>query len=161
MYKVTAYGKNVTEKIINLGINPAKTFTLKLNFKFNRGFILGLIDGDGDCHYKHSKVRITTASLDFTNQILEHFNSLNIYSVLIKENNYYRISIYRKKEVKKLFEYLYTDWNYYCIDYKRKNMLGAFNYKREILDGKILANFQYEKFIKDFYQLDENLLNNF
>lgn len=146
MFNILAFGKNAVKSINDLGITTAKTFDLKLNFKFNRGFILGVIDGDGDCHHKNSNVRITTASVDFANQLKEHFDSLDIYSAIKQEGNYYRVQIQRKKEVKKLFEYLYTDWNYFCVDYKRKNMLGSFNYKQEVLEGKDKACSQYDTF---------------
>ncbi len=154
MFNILAFGKNLVNDLSDLGIVASKTYILKLKFKFNRGFILGVIDGDGDCHHRSSNVRITTASIDFANQLKDHFDSLGIYSVIKPEGNYYRVQIQRKKEIKKLFEYLYTDWNYFCVDYKRKNMLGSFNYKQEILEGKDKAYEQYNKFVTDFYSVD-------
>lgn len=152
MYNIISYGKNAVRTLVDLGITKRKSYTLDVNFSITRGFILGVIDGDGDVHYKKTHVRITSASELFVNKLKEHFDNLNIYCVIRKESNYFRLLFERKPEVKKLYDYLYQDWDCFCLDYKRINMLNSYVFNKIKAEGFEKSEQELNEFLEKYYK---------
>ena len=114
--------------LIELGITPKKSSTLKVNFKINYDFLRGVIDGDGSISKTNKgnsiRVDIVSASVHFIEQIANFYKEEGIDYRIYKRNNTNLICVNRKDSTKKLYDNLYREG---CIYLTRKyNKFGYF-----------------------------------
>jgi hypothetical protein len=111
--------KIVKDYLINLGITPNKSLTLKINFPITYSFLRGLLDGDGHVSKTGRSCYWATASIDFANQISNFLTSENIKHTINKKKYkdegrsdlyYIRVS---SKNLQYLFINMYSDASYY------------------------------------------------
>lgn len=108
------FGSKITHSyLISKGITPRKSLNLKVNFKINRDFLRGIIDGDG-CFSKTRRTqhKITSGSIEFLEQIKQFLQNNNIISkISIQQkvvNTTYCLRIYNYQS-KQLYNLLYKD----------------------------------------------------
>jgi hypothetical protein len=112
--KASFANKTVKEYLIDLGITPRKSMTIKLLGSLNRDILRGVIDGDGyiKSYKNRTCVEIASGSIEFLNQIDEFLSNNNItISSIRKAKSIYLLNIYNQKEVYKLYKLLYTNAN--------------------------------------------------
>lgn len=119
--KQGVYGCYINSKEICLwlknkcGIGPNKALVLNPLIDITWDFIRGYFDGDGSIRLQgvHCESKFTTGSLAWANKISEFLNKNSIYNMIKQKENAYDVNIYRKEEVRKLFELMYKDAEVY------------------------------------------------
>lgn len=113
LYSMYFGSKEIANYLISLGITPKKSKTIKLNIPLSKDILRGIFDGDGSVHNKRLVCKITTASEDLGNQIVDFLKNNDIFSKLRKRGNLncYDVWIERKTDFEKFFELLYKDRN--------------------------------------------------
>lgn len=135
-YYVISTNKKDIEFLFKLGITEKKSLSMKypnIDRKYDRDFIRGYFDGDGSVYesktntyykgvkksYDYIYVRFTTGSIEFANslynKLLEYNIESNIYNDTRLDNNSMYISIYKKKSLKKFFDFIYKDSDIYMM----------------------------------------------
>lgn len=122
--KLTITSYHIVKDLEDKGIIANKSY-LPFNFSnvpqnMQRHVIRGLLDADG-CVWKNEfnkpRANIVSTSLILLEQIQEWLSVVDIHSTLVlsssKKTQLYRISVYSKKDIIKLIEYLYKDSKYY------------------------------------------------
>lgn len=117
------YSKEITDDLKSLGCVPTKSLVLNmtpkliesLNGNFCKDFVRGYFDGDG-CFYikrQNNKIRSVDAHFlgtqMFLSDIQKFLTKNNIYSVLRKYKNIYRLSIERQSDLVKFIDFIYPE----------------------------------------------------
>lgn len=123
LYLIKFSQPDAIRSLENLGIVSNKSLTFKPKFLLNWQFIRGIFDGDG-CFYVNSnnnqpRFDITTGSEKFADELLHFFSTHLLSPYLLKQDNCYRVCIGKKECIKKLYNLLYNNANYY-LERKRK-----------------------------------------
>lgn len=132
-YKLTVSSMEFSKNLINLGCVRGKTYKQynlpKINEKLLPSFIRGYFDGDGSVYMdrKYLRVNICSINKNFLMEIQNILKNNNIESTINEENrtgktyklpnakkasncvNMYRLFIRKTEELKKLYQYLYTN----------------------------------------------------
>ena len=114
--------REVAATLTSYGITPRKSSTLKINFKLNFSFLRGYIDGNGNIKQESKNsigVTIVTASKDFMNQVVEFLHNYGITTKVYGHNSIFMIRIGKKKQLLRLYSYLYEKATVY-LERKRK-----------------------------------------
>lgn len=123
--------KQITSDLMDFGITPNKSKTLKLAKEIPQDyigpFLLGLLDSDGAVSINTSSksISIFTASKDFSQQIKELFEKININAKIYRpKTDYYAIRFFTQEDIKKLFDF-YAELPYYLWrKYKKMETLN-------------------------------------
>lgn len=121
-YSVNFANKEVRDYLVELGLTPNKSLTLKLNFPITWHFLRGLFDGDGcvrKCGNDNVSLDLISASIDFINQIQEFLIKHNILCLIRKHRNLYFITINRKEYINLIYHLMYDDSSI-SLDRKRE-----------------------------------------
>jgi hypothetical protein len=117
--------KAIKEYLIDLGITPQKSMTLKFNMPLNRHILRGIFDGDGYARKEKGHFEIATASENFKIQISDFLKSVNIHHTTHKgAGKVYIIGVYKKSECKKLYELFYKNATIFLE--RKKEVLSPF-----------------------------------
>lgn len=118
MYKVVI---NSQELVVffanNYNLCGKKSSTLNPPIELNWDIMRGVYDGDGS--FKKGVV-VTTCSEDFKNKIISFYDMYNLHYTVIKDSAY-RIAIYRKYDIKRIFHFLYDNQTLY-LDRKKQDL---------------------------------------
>lgn len=114
-YCVSFCNKEVKNYLIELGLTPNKSKTIKMNIPLSFAFLRGVFDGDG-CVSKSSKNSIswgiTTASKEFAIQI-NNFLRENYIVSSITGDSQYLVRVGGKENLSRLYKYLYYRSEYF------------------------------------------------
>ena len=130
--------KEIKRDLESLGIKPNKSYTVtmpKIPKQFMPDFIRGVIDGDGWVQKRGYVMNITTASDQFSRQLLEIFIDWNLRTEITKEQTNSNKSIYRvwvkgKQSISILAEIIYANCSDNCNFDKRKRLSKWNNVKK-------------------------------
>ena len=121
-YSVNFANKEVRDYLVELGLTPNKSLTLKLNFPITWHFLRGLFDGDGcvrKCGNDNVSLDLISASIDFINQIQEFLILHNILCLIRKHRNLYYITINKREYINLIYHLMYDDSSI-SLDRKRE-----------------------------------------
>ena len=110
--------------LLKLGIVPNKSKTLKcpdIPLQFIPSFIRGVLDGDGSVDSKRKRMKIVSASKDFAYGVSLLLSKIDINHKIYNEpykwkgqtTNFYTIRVLRKKDLKKLYDLMYSNISLY------------------------------------------------
>jgi intein/homing endonuclease len=119
-YTYRFINKELAAYLIELGLTPRKSMTLKMNIPLSFPFIRGLIDGDGCIHVRSTSsvvVSIVSGSLIFMEQVKSFLEENGISCKIRSNGNLFNLIISSKNNVLNLYRYLYYKSSYYL---KRK-----------------------------------------
>jgi len=121
-YEVKFKNPDTVEYLKNRAIFYKKSFNLRFNIPLNWDIFRGISDGDGGFYSinneKGIKWTLTSASYAFTIQVKKFLENGGYHPTLVRKlPNMHILSLYRQKEIKKLFTDLYQDANIFL---KRK-----------------------------------------
>lgn len=91
------------------GIANKKATTLNPNIELNWNILRGAYDGDGS--FKKGVV-ITSMSKEWIYKICKFYDTHNLHYTLLYDTGY-RLAIYKKEDIKKVFHYLYDNQTLY------------------------------------------------
>lgn len=118
MYKVVI---NSQELVVffanNYNLCGKKSSTLNPPIELNWNIMRGVYDGDGS--FKKGVV-VITCSEDFKNKITTFYDKYNLHYTITKDSAY-RIAIYRKYDIKRVFHFLYDNQTLY-LDRKKQDL---------------------------------------
>lgn len=118
--------KDAKDYLDSIGLTTKKSLTLKINIPITWDFIRGIFDADGS--FAQNRFKITTGSLEFTDQLVSFFLSNNIQTSISfkgKISNTCDVYILGGKEV---LDLVYTKlYNENCKYYlpRKKDLLGT------------------------------------
>jgi intein/homing endonuclease len=128
------YSKKLTDRLINLGCTPAKSFTCKypeLNDELDRHFIRGLFDGDGCIYINKTRILVDYTGNEFLcRTLIDKIKLLGIENIYTykrhkdRQNNIISFRINKKKHVKLFLDYIY-DNNSICLTRKYEKYMLA------------------------------------
>lgn len=132
-YVLINTNKEVIKELKRNGMskNKAKIITIpSIPKNMMHHFIRGFFDGDGSVYYNNVRghvykhCQITTASKEMVEQLNYIFRSNGIDSYVGRDSRKtaYYVKVYSKKAVKKLFDYMYKNSNFYMVRKKDKLM---------------------------------------
>jgi len=116
-YRVFVSSTALCKRLIELGLTPNKTYSLKLNenvlnSSLARHYLRGLFDGDGHISKNKYQISITSASLDVLDCVNKHFSEYLQTSYMPyryrKNSNAIQLR-YRVQDSIKILRYLYED----------------------------------------------------
>jgi LAGLIDADG-like domain len=117
-YQVWEYSVNfnnpiVKDYLINLGITPQKSLTLKLNMPLTWSFVRGYFDGNGSVLYKSEanvNASICTGSEAFAQQLVSFLKQQNISATVVTTGSKaILIQLYKNDRVQLFYKGLYTN----------------------------------------------------
>lgn len=113
-----------------LNIPTKKSLILNPNIEYSKNFILGYFDGDGSISSSsESRIRyeckITSGSKEFIDKLSKIITDAGIYHVIRPKGNTYDLSIERKDESKKFYQWLYSD-KVWCLSRKLNIFVALF-----------------------------------
>lgn len=128
-YRLNICGAEMAKDLINIGITPRKTRTLKfpeVPDEFLCSFVRGYFDGDGCVHLRKEsnsiRVAICSASIEFISQLMLLLREHELKVNLRKETKfgvvYNIVRIDKKSEVKKFYGFIYRH-NKICLERKK------------------------------------------
>lgn len=110
IYEVAVHSKELCNYFINnLNIIPNKSLNLNPAIPLVSSFVRGFFDGDGSIRKDRAEAKFTYGSKEFVESLCILFDVLDIFYVVREKGNAFDICFERKKEVKKLYEYLYSE----------------------------------------------------
>lgn len=119
MYKVVINSQELVAFFANnYGLCGKKARTLNPPIELNWDIMRGLYDGDGS--FKKGVV-LTTCSEAFKDKIIKFYDSFNFHYTVTKDLAY-RISIYRKCDMQKVFHFLYDNQILY-LERKKQDLI--------------------------------------
>lgn len=118
MYKVVINSQELVAFFANnYNLCGKKSRTLNPPIELNWDIMRGIYDGDGS--FKKGVV-ITTCSEEFKNKIIRFYDSYDLHYTVVKDSAY-RIGIYRKYDIKRVFHLLYDNQILY-LDRKKQDL---------------------------------------
>ena len=138
LYSIYIRGEYITRRVMNLGISPRKTHTIKfppVPLCVMRHFIRGIMDGDGSVmllnkkYGKQLSTKFCSASKDFINELGNVLRrELGLIPKIYEEQPGFYVLKYGANESFALLKYLYDDCKYYLAR-KRDKFMEASNIK--------------------------------
>jgi len=103
--------KSIVNRLIEMGITPKKSLTIKLNFELTGHVLRGIFDGNGNIKKNANCCKITMGSYFLSTQISEFLSRQGIYSAVRKrkDSNCYDVHVERKLDFIKLYNLLYSE----------------------------------------------------
>ena len=125
-YEYRAYFKNksINFYLKSIGITNSKSATLNYKLPITNHFLRGVIDGDGYIRKEKPNIEIASQSQIFTNQLIEYLKLKDIHCTTHKSASVNIIGIYKKNDVKRLYDLLYKDASVFLE--RKKSRLDAF-----------------------------------
>lgn len=128
-YRVDFKKAAVAQKLVSYGITPKKSFTLNLNIPITFSMLLGIFEGDGHFVFlgknkNQGKLGITSASVDFLNQIKEFLVLNGFYCTITQSDSLYNLNMHRKQDLIKLYYKLYQNAPYSLK--RKREKFGSF-----------------------------------
>lgn len=118
IYKVRICSKELVEYFANTyGIKGKKSDTMNPDIEINWDLLRGAYDGDGS--FKKGVV-ITSKSKAWIDKIASFYNKHNLHYTVIYDSAY-RLAIYKKEDIKKVYHYLY-DHNTLYLSRKKEDL---------------------------------------
>jgi hypothetical protein len=143
-YYVKFKNPSIKKTLIEYGIIPQKSFNLCLNIPITYSLLRGVIDGDGSIINSkgQTKITIVSGSKLFLEQIKLFLLKEDIKSTIISYKNLFILSIFKQKQIVKLYNFLYNDAIIFLQRKKDKfgPLLEKFNSKNTLNSGKVLAD---------------------
>ena len=96
-----------------------KASTLNPNIEMNWDLLRGTLEGDG-CFKKG--VALVSNSKAWVDKVATFYDSFNIHYTIVKDSAY-RISIYKKEDIRRVYHYLYDNTNLYLAR-KKIDLMG-------------------------------------
>ena len=110
MYKVVINSCELVEWFSkNYHTVGKKASTLNPQLEMNWDLLRGTLDGDGS--FKKGVV-LTSKSKDWIDKIASFYDSHNLHYTIVKDSAY-RLGIYKKEDIKKVYHYLYDNTDLY------------------------------------------------
>lgn len=120
MYKVVINSKELVDYFHHTyGILGKKSSTLCPNIEINWDLLRGVLDGDGS--FKKGVV-LTSCSKNWIDKIVSFYDKFNLHYTITKDSAY-RLAIYRKEDIKRMYHYLYDNASIY-LKRKQKDLYG-------------------------------------
>lgn len=118
MYKVVINSTELVEWFsINYHTVGKKSSTLNPNIEMNWNLLRGVLDGDGS--FKKGVV-LTSNSKKWIEKIALFYEQHDIHYTIIKDSAY-RLGVYKKKDLEKIYHYLYDNTSLY-LERKRADL---------------------------------------
>lgn len=118
MYKVVINSQELVAFFANnYGICGKKSSTMNPPIDINWNILRGVFDGDGS--FKKGVV-LTSKSEQWINKIKAFYDSLHIHYTCPCDTAY-RLSVYRKEDIKRIYHYLYDNQTLY-LDRKKQDL---------------------------------------
>ena len=118
MYKVVINSQELVAFFANnYGICGKKSSTMNPPIDINWNILRGVFDGDGS--FKKGVV-LTSNSEQWINKIKAFYDSLHIHYTCPYDTSY-RLSVYRKEDIKRIYHYLYDNQTLY-LDRKKQDL---------------------------------------
>ena len=118
MYKVVINSQELVAFFANnYGICGKKSSTMNPPIDINWNILRGVFDGDGS--FKKGVV-LTSNSEQWINKIKAFYDSLHIHYTC-PQDKAYRLSVYRKEDIKRIYHYLYDNQTLY-LDRKKQDL---------------------------------------
>ena len=118
MYKVVINSQELVAFFANnYGICGKKSSTMNPPIDINWNILRGVFDGDGS--FKRGVV-LTSNSEQWINKIKAFYDSLHIHYTC-PHDTAYRLSVYRKEDIKRIYHYLYDNQTLY-LDRKKQDL---------------------------------------
>lgn len=95
-----------------------KSKTLNPNVKMNWNLLRGALEGDGS--FKKGVV-LTSNSKKWIDKISKFYDSYNIHYTIVKDSAY-RLGVYKKEDIKRIYHYLYDNTTLF-LDRKKADLL--------------------------------------
>lgn len=108
MYKVVINSKELVQYFENeFHTVGKKARTLDPNIEINWDLLRGVLEGDGS--FKKGVV-LTSCSKEWINKISEFYDAYDIHYTIVKDTAY-RLGVYKKEDIKKIYHFLYNNTN--------------------------------------------------
>ncbi len=125
--------KRIMQNFLKLGLIENKSFDIQLPKISSHisHFIRGVFEGDGSVSFtkdKRMRATIFSASSTFSKQISEILTLNEVKNNIYLYKNIYRINIQGYKPIKKFYEFIYTDADFW-LNRKREIFNEYFEYK--------------------------------
>lgn len=132
-YRAVFCNKQAHSYLVDIGITPRKSRTIKLNIPLNSHILRGIIDGDGYVRKvgrNKSYVEIASCSEPLVNQIASflHKEGIAISSIREASNDLKLICLYSQEQVKKLYNLVYKDAAVF-LERKQKRFTATLSWK--------------------------------
>ena len=106
MYRVIINSQELVSYFANTyGIIGKKADSMNPNIEINWDLLRGAYDGDGS--FKKGVV-LTSKSEEWINKIARFYDSLNLHYTIVQDSAY-RIAIYKKADIRRVYHYLYDN----------------------------------------------------
>jgi hypothetical protein len=116
MYKVVINSTELVQYFSEIHhISGNKASTLNPDIEINWDLLRGALDGDGS--FKKGVV-LTSNSKQWIYKVSEFYNSYNIHYTIVKDTAY-RLGVYKKEDIRKIYKYLYSNTNLYLARKER------------------------------------------
>ena len=117
MYQVSFTNIEVENWLRRKGNFNNKSYECKIYTPINWNILRGVFDGDGS--FKRGVV-LTSNSEQWINKIKAFYDSLHIHYTCSYDTAY-RLSVYRKEDIKRIYHYLYDNQTLY-LDRKKQDL---------------------------------------
>lgn len=118
MYKVVINSCELTEWFKEkFHISGKKSSTLNPNIIITWDLLRGALEGDGS--FKKGVVLVSNSKA-WIDKIVNFYESYNLHYTIVKDNSY-RLGIYKKEDIKKVYHYLYDNTELY-LDRKKLDL---------------------------------------
>ena len=143
-YRLVIANKHISKKLVELGCDKAKTYTLKFPLDSQvpkhlvRHFVRGYFDGDG---WVGKKAICIVSTLNFCNSLAEILNQeLNVNSYIRarhpERNNNIRMLELSNKSARLFLKWIYKDSNIY-LQRKHEQFLKQMEYEKSLTEVKV------------------------
>lgn len=124
-FRVNFKNKEVNRYLKSIGITDNKSKTIVYLKPITRHFLRGVLDGDGYVKANKPVIEIASASIEFLKQLQYYLNSNNVHCIInTRKDKMNILGIYKKEEVKKFYNLIYTDASVFLE--RKKDRLDAF-----------------------------------
>lgn len=122
-YVISFGNEEVYNQLLSYGITPKKSNTIQLTVPFNWDMLRGFFDADGAASKRDRSIKIVSGSYSLLIQVQEFLEEEGIKSRVYGDQNYFRLAVYDKANLRKVYKNFYTSNNTYLE--RKKEILGA------------------------------------
>jgi len=130
--RIAFRNKEILNYLIDIGIKPQKSLNLNLQTPLSFDMLRGIIDGDGSVHKSNNSISIYSSSVSFIFQInnfltCRGFQTKLHVSMKNRKNPFYSISIFGKKQIEAIYNFLYYSEDLPCLTRKKQLIFNKIN----------------------------------
>lgn len=122
-YVIYFGNEEVYNQLLAYGITPKKSNTIQLTIPFNWDMLRGFFDADGTASKRNRSIKIVSGSYLLLVQVKKFLEEEGIKSRVYGDQNYFRLAIYDKTNLRKVYKNFYTNNSTYLE--RKKEILGA------------------------------------